>query len=178
MAKQDVDEILWTRESMLRVENQLLQQVVAARTVEAVEAAESYARFLRMSGLDSDNYPLFLKTLEVENHWVLDALLGSTDPFLLLSAIPPGVQRREERPHRRRRPRGLGQAMLEQQRLGRHAVEVGRDRPAEPVGAEVVRSQGIDEQEDDVGSGVGRRLARAERQQREDNDRQTPRRAQ
>ena len=74
---------------MLRVENQLLQQIVAARTVEAVEAAESYARFLRMSGLDSDNYPLFLKTLEVENHWVLDALLGSKDPFLLLSAIPP-----------------------------------------------------------------------------------------
>jgi hypothetical protein len=42
-----------------------------------------------MSGLDTDNYPLFLKMLEVENHWVLDALVGDRDPFLLLSTIPP-----------------------------------------------------------------------------------------
>ncbi len=61
---------------------------MATRTVEAVEAAVSYARFLRLSGLDSENYPLFLKMLEVENHWVLDALIGDTDPFLFLSTIP------------------------------------------------------------------------------------------
>jgi hypothetical protein len=42
-----------------------------------------------MSGLDSENYPLFLKMLEIENHWVLDALVGDRDPFLLLSTIPP-----------------------------------------------------------------------------------------
>jgi len=49
----------------------------------------SYARFLRLSGLDSDNYPLFLKILEIENHWVMDALIADKDPFLLLSTIPP-----------------------------------------------------------------------------------------
>ena len=27
--------------------------------------------------------------LEIENHWVLDALIGERDPFLLLSTIPP-----------------------------------------------------------------------------------------
>ena len=42
-----------------------------------------------MSGLTSENYPLFLKMLEIENHWVLDALIGNRDPFLLLSTIPP-----------------------------------------------------------------------------------------
>ena len=42
-----------------------------------------------MSGLTSENYPLFLKMLEIENHWVLDELIGSHDPFLLLSTIPP-----------------------------------------------------------------------------------------
>ena len=62
---------------------------MAARTPEAVEAAVSYARFLRMSGLTSENYPLFLKMLEIENHWVLDELIGDQDPFLLLSTIPP-----------------------------------------------------------------------------------------
>jgi len=80
---------VWTREHILAVENRILQQLMSARTPEAVEAAVSYARFLRMSGLTSENYPLFLKMLEIENHWVLDELIGDRDPFLLLSTIPP-----------------------------------------------------------------------------------------
>ena len=80
---------VWTRENILTIENRILRQLMAARTPEAVEAAVSYARFLRMSGLTSENYPLFLKMLEIENHWVLDALIGDQDPFLLLSTIPP-----------------------------------------------------------------------------------------
>lgn len=89
MAKQEVTEHLWTRESMLKVEVDVLHQIMSARTPEAVEAALSFSRFLRLSGLDSENYPLFLKMLEIPNHWVLDALIGETDPFLLLSTIPP-----------------------------------------------------------------------------------------
>lgn len=80
---------VWTRENILEVENRILQQLMAARTPEAVESAVSYARFLRMSGLTTENYPLFLKMLEIENHWVLDELIGDRDPFLLLSTIPP-----------------------------------------------------------------------------------------
>lgn len=80
---------LWTRASILEVENRILQQVMSTRTPQAVESAVAYARFLRLSGLDPENYPLFLKILEIENHWVLDALLGDDDPFLLLSTIPP-----------------------------------------------------------------------------------------
>jgi hypothetical protein len=89
MAKEAQLEIVWTREAILKVENMILQRIMSARTAEATEAAVSYARFLRLSRLDSENYPLFLKMLEIENHWVLDALLGDTDPFLLLSTIPP-----------------------------------------------------------------------------------------
>ena len=80
---------LWTRATILQVENKILQQIMSARTPEATEAAIAYARFLRLSGLNTENYPLFLKILEIENHWVLDALLGDADPFLLLSTIPP-----------------------------------------------------------------------------------------
>jgi hypothetical protein len=86
MDKQTVN---WSRESILDVENQLLQQMLSSRTVESAEGAISYARFLRMSGLDTENYPVFLKMLEIENHWVLDELIGDSDPFLLLSTIPP-----------------------------------------------------------------------------------------
>jgi hypothetical protein len=89
MANQKEVEAVWTREYILQIENRILQQLMAARTPEAVEAAVSYARFLRMSGLTTENYPLFLKMLEIENHWVLDELIGDQDPFLLLSTIPP-----------------------------------------------------------------------------------------
>jgi hypothetical protein len=82
-------EEMWSREHILDEENKILHQLMASRTPEAVEAAVSFARFLRMSGLTSENYPLFLKILEVENHWVLDELIGNQDPFLLLSTIPP-----------------------------------------------------------------------------------------
>ncbi len=76
-------------ESTRDTENRILGQLMSARTTESVEACISYARFLRMSGLTSENYPLFLKMLEIENHWVLDELIGNHDPFLLLSTIPP-----------------------------------------------------------------------------------------
>ena len=89
MAKKD--ELTWSRSYILGVENKILQSLMASRTAEAVEAAVSYARFLKMSGLTSENYPLFLKMLEIENHWVLDALIGDQDPFLLLSTIPPNA---------------------------------------------------------------------------------------
>ena len=89
MPKEEQVAQLWTRESILDVENKILQQVMLARTPEGAEASIAFSRFLRMSGLNADNYPLFLKMLEIENHWVLDALIGDTDPFLLLSTIPP-----------------------------------------------------------------------------------------
>ena len=90
MPKEEVAR-LWTREVILQVENRILQNVMATRTSEAAEAAVAYARFLRLSGLDSENYALFLKLLETENHWVLDELIGPTNPFLLLSTIPPNA---------------------------------------------------------------------------------------
>jgi hypothetical protein len=79
----------WSNESIMEVEVNIIERMIGCRTVEAVEAAISYGRFLRMSGLDNDNYPLFLRILEVENHWVIDALIGNKDPFLLLSSVHP-----------------------------------------------------------------------------------------
>jgi len=79
----------WSRESIMETEIQIIENMIGCRTIESVEASISYANFLHLSGLSSDNYPLFLKLLEVENHWVIDAMLGKKDPFLLLSPIPP-----------------------------------------------------------------------------------------
>ena len=87
--KEILDERTWTKETIVDVEIGILENVIGCRTVEAVEAAISYARFLSLSGLTNENYPLFLKLLEVENHWVIDALIRKKDPFLLLSPIQP-----------------------------------------------------------------------------------------
>jgi hypothetical protein len=87
--KEEQVEKTWTKEAIVEVEISIIENIISGRTPEAVEAAISYARFLSLSGLNNDNYPLFLKILEVENHWVIDSLLRDKDPFLLLSRIQP-----------------------------------------------------------------------------------------
>jgi hypothetical protein len=87
--KKRLDNQVWTTESIADVEIDILENMVGCRTVEAVEASISFARFLKLSGLTNDNYPLFIKLLEVENHWVIDHLIGDKDPYLLLSPIQP-----------------------------------------------------------------------------------------
>lgn len=78
-----------TPEEIIKIENRLLQGIMNCRTTEAVEAAITYARYLSTVGLTPQNYPLFLKMLEIENHWVIDALISDRDPFLLLSPVQP-----------------------------------------------------------------------------------------
>lgn len=78
-----------TDERIGEIENQLLQGVFGCRSTEAVEAAITYARFLSSVGITPENYPVFLRMLEIENHWVIDALIGERDPFLLLSGVQP-----------------------------------------------------------------------------------------
>jgi hypothetical protein len=80
---------IWSEESIFRVENHIINNIFASRTPDAVEAAITYAKFLRLSGLTNQNYPLFLKLLEIDNHWVIDSLLGDSDAFLFLTRILP-----------------------------------------------------------------------------------------
>jgi hypothetical protein len=80
---------VWSDDSIFRVENHIINNIFAGRTVDAVEAAITYTAFLRRSGLTNENYPLFLKLLEMDNHFVIDSLLGMTDPFLFLTPIQP-----------------------------------------------------------------------------------------
>jgi hypothetical protein len=76
-------------ENVTAIEYRLLQGVFGCRTVEAVESAVTYAAFLNRIGISPENCPVFLRMLEIENHWVIDALIGERDPFLLLSAVQP-----------------------------------------------------------------------------------------
>jgi hypothetical protein len=74
---------------MSEIENRLTQGVFGCRSTEAVEAAITYAQYLSSVGITPENYPVFLRMLEIENHWVIDSLIGGRDPFLLLSGVQP-----------------------------------------------------------------------------------------
>jgi hypothetical protein len=82
-------EKLYNAKDIAFIENSMLNGILACRTQEAVEAAITYAKFLSKTGLTYENYPLFIKMLEIGNHWVIDALIGERDPFLFLSSIQP-----------------------------------------------------------------------------------------
>lgn len=79
----------WERGEVAQIEYSLLKGVMGVRTAEAVEAAMTYARYLNSVGINNSNYPVFLKMLGVRNHNVIDALLGTRDPFLFMSSIQP-----------------------------------------------------------------------------------------
>lgn len=82
----------YTATDIAVIENKMLSGILACRTSEAVESAITYAHFLNKTGLTGENYPLFIKVLEIGNHWVIDALIGSRDPFLFFSSIQPNFQ--------------------------------------------------------------------------------------
>jgi hypothetical protein len=85
-------ERIYTSQDIAEIENNMLNGILACRTPEAVESAITYANFLSKTGLTYENYPLFIKVLEIGNHWVIDALIGDRDPFLFLSSIKPNLQ--------------------------------------------------------------------------------------
>jgi hypothetical protein len=79
----------WQDSEVFEIENRLLQNIFACKTTDAVEASLTYARFLSKMGITPENYPVFLSMLEIENHWVIDALIGDRDPSSLFAAVQP-----------------------------------------------------------------------------------------
>jgi len=79
----------WTDEEVANIEYSMLKGIMGTRTEEAVEAAMTYASYLNFTGITNGNYPVFLKALITRNHHVIDALLGTRDPFLFMSSIQP-----------------------------------------------------------------------------------------
>ncbi len=79
----------WSGVEIAQIEYNLLKGIMGCRSDEAVEAAITYAKFLNSVGINNTNYPVFLKVLGVRNHYVIDSLLGTRDPFLFMSSIQP-----------------------------------------------------------------------------------------
>lgn len=79
----------WQQEDLNKLELSFLQQIFACFDGEGVDGTITYAKFLNKIGIDPDNYPIFLKLLEVKNHWVVDALVGDKDLDIYFGSIQP-----------------------------------------------------------------------------------------
>lgn len=69
----------------------LREALFACTTQSQVECAVAFARYLSYSGLNNDNYWLFLRLVMTNNPWVIDELLHERTARLLFSTIRPEI---------------------------------------------------------------------------------------
>jgi hypothetical protein len=67
----------------------LTRSVLLCNTPEHVDAAAALAQVISSSGMNNENYLLFLEFLETNNPAVIDILVGERNPFVLFSPIKP-----------------------------------------------------------------------------------------
>lgn len=79
----------WTPGEINNLELLFLHKMFDCVTVEGVDATVTFARYMAEVNLNPDNYPIFLKLLQFENHWVVDALLGDTNPERFFEPVQP-----------------------------------------------------------------------------------------
>lgn len=79
----------WTVEQIDSLELSFLHEALLCDKPASVEVAAAYAGFMSQHSLDSDNYPVFLKLLQLQNHWVADALLDGTEPEHFFDTVQP-----------------------------------------------------------------------------------------
>jgi hypothetical protein len=80
---------VWTEEEIVKLQLETVNTFLKCDSQPSVEATVEFAKYLRGSGLTSDNYPLFLALLEEENSNVTDALLGDSNAFDFFKEIQP-----------------------------------------------------------------------------------------
>lgn len=80
------------RQELLEVNRQIiLQGITGTITSEQVESSAMFAAYLNHIGMSNKNYSLFLKLLETNNQWIVDALIGEKSPDLLFSSLKPNA---------------------------------------------------------------------------------------
>jgi len=80
-----------SEDEQLLLENKsiILDGIFSCSTPAQIESSICFARYLNHVGINSVNYLLFIRFLETNNKWVVDALIGNRQPRLLFSGIRP-----------------------------------------------------------------------------------------
>lgn len=79
-----------TEEASRRIKQQYLYEILEAKNVPAATALYAYARFLNIQPHRNEYFPLYLKVLEANNMYAVDALLDGFEPetFFDMVIIP------------------------------------------------------------------------------------------
>lgn len=83
------EETGWGQEDLDKLELSFLTNIFQVDNPVSVAAAIAYSRYLNMIGVNSDNYPVFLKLMGLRNHWVTDALIGESNPETYFIKVQP-----------------------------------------------------------------------------------------
>ncbi len=67
----------------------ILNGIFGTQTPIQVESSAAFAGYLSYVGIDRTNHLLFLRILETNNKWVVDALMGNRNPRLLFTVLKP-----------------------------------------------------------------------------------------
>lgn len=79
----------WQQEDLNKLSLSFLNSMLACKEPQGVDVTVYFAKFLNMVGVNPDNYPIYLNFFRMRNHWVVDALLGDSDPRVVFSQIQP-----------------------------------------------------------------------------------------
>ena len=79
----------WQEEDINKLKLSFLEKIFTCTDGRSVDGTIAFARYLNMTGINSDNYPIYLKLLETKNHWVVDALVGDANLDKYFGSIQP-----------------------------------------------------------------------------------------
>ena len=79
----------WTSAQIDQLELSFLHEALTCDDGEAADVATAFAAFMSRHARESDNHPVFLRLLQLSNHWVADALRGGANPEAFLTPVQP-----------------------------------------------------------------------------------------
>jgi hypothetical protein len=83
------EETGWQEADLNKLGLSFLNRIFELKESLGVDATLQYAKFMNMIGVNPDNYPIFLKLIEMKNHWVVDALIGDNDIEKFFKLVQP-----------------------------------------------------------------------------------------
>ena len=80
-------EVMLSEENINQIKYKFLYNIFHIKNQKAIEAAIDYALCLNSIGINNKNYPAFFKILSINNKYIINALLGTHDPFTFMNSL-------------------------------------------------------------------------------------------
>ncbi len=80
---------IWTKDEIDNIKYNLFSYILNLKTKTTIEIAIGFAQYLNNIGINNNNYPIFFKFLDIKNNHVIEALIGSQNPFCFMNSVQP-----------------------------------------------------------------------------------------